>query len=300
MNEFKKYQHIERLGSDEVDGIEYGTCVIMPKIDGTNASIWRKEGGVLGFGSRTRELSLEKDNAGFMNAMFNDERFHKFFERYPHVRLYGEWLVPHTLKTYKKDAWKKFYVFDVTIEDEPGGTIHIPFHVYEDWLKEFGIDYIEPLAVVTNPDKLSFYDYLDQNTFLMDNDIGEGIVIKNYGYRNKYGRQTWAKIVRSEFKAAHKSMKEKEAKALIELLESKIVDEYVTQTLVDKEYAKIVNEENGWSSKYIPRLLSTVYHCLICEELWGALKKFKDPKIDFRLLRTLCIDKIKQLKSDLF
>jgi len=33
--EFRKYQHIERFGTDEVDGIEFGKCYIFYKIDGT-------------------------------------------------------------------------------------------------------------------------------------------------------------------------------------------------------------------------------------------------------------------------
>lgn len=31
--EFRTYQHIERFGMDEVDGIEVGTTYVFPKID---------------------------------------------------------------------------------------------------------------------------------------------------------------------------------------------------------------------------------------------------------------------------
>ena len=34
--EFRKYQHIERFGTSEVEQIEIGTCYVFPKIDGTN------------------------------------------------------------------------------------------------------------------------------------------------------------------------------------------------------------------------------------------------------------------------
>ena len=37
--EFTKYQHIERLGTTETNGIEMGMCYIFPKIDGTNFRI---------------------------------------------------------------------------------------------------------------------------------------------------------------------------------------------------------------------------------------------------------------------
>ena len=31
--DFRKYQHIERFGTTEVDGIELGKCYVFPKID---------------------------------------------------------------------------------------------------------------------------------------------------------------------------------------------------------------------------------------------------------------------------
>jgi hypothetical protein len=34
--EFRKYQHVERYGSPEVEGVELGECCIFPKLEGTN------------------------------------------------------------------------------------------------------------------------------------------------------------------------------------------------------------------------------------------------------------------------
>ena len=42
--EFKKYMHIERLGTDEVEDIEFGECYIFYKLDGTNGSVWLDNG----------------------------------------------------------------------------------------------------------------------------------------------------------------------------------------------------------------------------------------------------------------
>ena len=39
---------------------------------------------------------------------------------------------------------------------------------------------------------------------MKDNGIGEGIVIKNYSYKNKYYRVVWAKMVTDEFKEVHR------------------------------------------------------------------------------------------------
>ena len=110
---FTKYMHLERLGTEEVDGIEFGTTYVFPKLDGTNAQLWVNEALKLCAGSRNRELSIENDNAGFYNWAITQEIFINFFDCHSHLHLYGEWLVPHSLQTYRDDAWRRFYVFDV-------------------------------------------------------------------------------------------------------------------------------------------------------------------------------------------
>jgi len=109
---FFKYQHIERFGTSEVEGLELGKCFVFPKIDGTNASVWICEGKLCA-GSRRRELSVESDNAGFFSEIIQDEKILNYLTEFPEHRLFGEWLVPHSLKTYREEAWRKFYVFDI-------------------------------------------------------------------------------------------------------------------------------------------------------------------------------------------
>lgn len=43
---FRKYQKLERFGMTSVENIEIGNCVIFPKIDGTNASVWLDNGEI--------------------------------------------------------------------------------------------------------------------------------------------------------------------------------------------------------------------------------------------------------------
>ena len=78
--EFKKYQHVERLGSDEVEGILKGICYVFPKIDGTNSQLWWDND--LKAGSRNRELSVDNDNAGFCDWALKQEKFYNFFNKY--------------------------------------------------------------------------------------------------------------------------------------------------------------------------------------------------------------------------
>lgn len=293
---FTSYQHIERFGTTEVENIQFGECYIFPKIDGTNSSVWLEDGN-LKAGSRNRELTLESDNADFYKSILQDEKILNLLLDYPFWRIYGEWLVPHTLKTYREDAWRKFYVFDIKYEDS-----YIHYDEYAPILEQYGIEFIRPLAVIRNPSYDQLINLLDVNTFLIKDGCGsgEGIVIKNYDYRNKYGRQTWAKMVRNEFKDNNKKVMGVKTTNGEKIIEEDIINRFCTQVLIDKVYAKIVNENGGWNSKNIPQLLNTVFYDLIQEETWNFLKVFKFPLINFRALQHLCTNKIKELKPELF
>lgn len=293
-----KYQHVEKIGYEQTEGLLDGECYVFPKLDGTNGKIWYED-KVIKFGNRNRELEVGKDNAGFLNRFKDDIRFKRFFEKYSDLILFGEYLVSHTIKHYRNEAWNKFYVFDVCkiIDNE---LVYLHFNEYEKRLKEFNIDYIPPICIVKNPTYKRLLSLIEKNTFLLqDGFIGEGIVVKNYQYKNKYEKVVWGKIVRNEFKEKHK-----EEFGILEIkeklrIEEKIIEKYCSEHLINKTFEKIRNEK-GWDSKCIPELLGRVFYDLINEDLYNIIKKYKFPKIDFNELKRLCILKIKEIKKDLF
>ena len=63
---------------------------------------------------------------------------------------------------------------------------------------------------------------------------------------------------------------------------------------------EIVNDMGGWSSKYIGRLLGLIYHIFITEEYWNFVKKLHNPVIDFSVLNKLVVEKVKEIKHDIF
>jgi len=297
--------HVERFGNEEVQGIELGECYVFPKLDGTNAQLWWDQKHGLQAGSRNRHLTTDNDNAGFYNWALGQECFKDFFRFHPDLRLYGEWLVPHSLKTYEEYAWKKFYVFDVEKRYGELGLDCDEFVKYEDYapyMKSFGIDWIPPVSIIRS----ATYDHLlkemQESKFLIKDGhgCGEGIVIKNYEYQNRFGRTCWAKMVTNAFKEKHTKETGATVKQFKEMVEQQIVEAYVTNHLVDKTYAKIVNEAQGWSSRHIPQLLNTVYYDLVKEEMWDVVKKLKNPTINFKTLNTLSIMRVKELRTELF
>jgi hypothetical protein len=264
------------------------------KLDGTNASVWLGQDGELQAGSRNRHLAVGEDNAGFLHWLQGQGDIKAFLKNHPQYILYGEWLVPHTLKNYQDAAWRMFYVFDVY---DTQYESYIPYEEYAPRLNHHNIQLIEPMWVGSHPTYEQLQQLAAANTFLVKEGIGEGIVIKNYDFVNQFGNVVWAKLVTSEFKEEKVekwgACKEKP------LVEEAICNKFVTPTLVDKTYAKILTE-GEWSGKSIPQLLNRVYHDLITEEMWDIIKTMKNPVIDFRTLQTICIQTIKKLKPELF
>ena len=341
---FRKYDHVERLGHDDVSGLIAGDVYVFPKLDGTNSSIWFEEVEydykltprptvhITRCGSRTRELSVESDNAGFCKWVASAEVQWKLCELYQSGAqdwtIYGEWLVPHTLKTYREDSWRKFYVFDVYDNNKEK---YLHYEQYEPTIKAAGLDVIEPMCVYTNPSEEQLQREASNNTYLILDGAGcgEGIVIKNYNWTNTWGKQPWAKIVRNEFKEENQRAFGTAVKGGEYQVEAAIAETYVTQALVEKVRSKIRIEllnqdtESGvqtWEAEaddsdfslmyrkveerhrgqMIPRLLGTVYHDVVSEELWGAVKEHKDPTIDFKKLKAHCILWTKKYAADLF
>lgn len=294
---FQKYLHLERFGTDAVDGINTGVCYIFPKLDGTNASFWVDDSGTFHCGSRNRELDIHNDNAGFMNWAITQDNLIRLANAYPNYRFFGEWLVPHTLKTYRDDAWRKFYLFDV--QDPEGNYLH--YNNYSAMCREFGVEFIPFILRATNPTYEILHAEAMSNSFLLQEGQGhgEGVVVKNYGWKNRYGSYAAAKLITATFKEAH--IQEKGGQVIVvDLVEEKIAQEFVTPHIVEKVIAKIRNEDGVFTAKHIPRLLHTVFHELITEELWEAIKKHKNPKVDFKLLQQFTIKQVKILTPQLF
>lgn len=290
---FVKYQHVEKFGSEACEGIQFGECYVFPKIDGTNSSVWYDAG--LMCGSRNHELTETHDNAGFRAFVVSSDKLNRFFMEHKNLRLYGEWLVPHSLKTYRESAWRDFYVFDVM-----DGDNYLPYNEYKVLLEKFNINYIPPIAILQNGSDEQFFKCLENNKYLIPDNmgVGEGIVIKRYDFKNKYGRTVWAKIVTSEFKEKHyKEMGSPEIKGEL-TPEVRFVDEYCTEAFIKKEYSKIAVD--GFNSRKIPQLLSTVFYSLVCEHTWDFVKKHKFPRLDFKRANMLCVEKIKLTLPELF
>lgn len=326
MSDFRKYDHLERHGRTEVQDITVGKVYVFPKLDGTNASVWMGNDGKVKCGSRNRTLSIDNDNAGFCAWVNSDDPVAKTLRMAvgaaPQLTLYGEWLVPHSLKTYRSESWRRFWIFDVY---DRVAQCYQSFNGYKTFLATYGLDFIPPLSIIENPSIEQLDAAVALNTFqIKDGEgVGEGVVLKNYNWRNKFGRQPWAKIVRNEFKEMNAKEFGPNEKKGPDHVEAKIAERYVTKALVDKVRAAVVRNaalatEEGrlfldqgatedWKGfeeknrgKIIPELLHRVFYDVVNEDMWDAVKRHKNPTINFKTLQSFVTYNIKQHAEDLF
>ena len=312
---FRQYEHLERLDHRNVDGLTTGRVHVFPKLDGTNGSVWF-DGEKVCCASRSRVLSPESDNAGFAKWLAGDSieaaRIPRLVQRHPWFILYGEWLVPHTLKTYRPEAWRRFWIFDVfDLRD----LRYLPHGYSSALLREYDVDYVECLGEYHSPSDEQLQAAVQRNTFLIAEGagIGEGIVLKNYDWWTPHA--TWAKLVTNDFKEKNRKVFG-HANNGSASIEAEIAEQFVTPHLVGKTRAKvaveIANEEDAditlsclwieatYRDRFIPQLLGRVWHDLVNEEMWAILKKHKSATINFKRLQAEVVRVTKSLAQDLF
>ena len=295
--QYRSYQHIEKLGNKEVEGILKGRCSLQPKIDGTNGVVWLGDDGIIHAGSRKRDLTLDNDNAGFYNTIIHNENIKSYLLEHPDHYLYGEWLVPHTIKYYDPSAWKHFYVFDVYSDER----CYIAYNEYSKELDKFGIKYIPEIISIIDPTIDDLTNCLKESKYLIPEDkMGEGIIIKNYSYRNPYGRCIFAKIVAEEFFDTKSKLRSKNHEIKNMNDEKDIVERLLSEPLIRKEFAKIKLEyPDIKKQELIGRTLNTIFHVFISEELLDYAEK-KRPVINFYYLKKECDGRVKEvLKNEL-
>ena len=281
------------MGDDEVEGIldpfDGDTIItVQPKIDGTNATVWYDNG--VKAGSRKREVTVGNDNAGFAAAVAHSREINNFFSDSAHrgYRIYGEWLV-HNHVRYEDDAYAHLYVFDVI---EPSGKYVPP----EEWdslgLGLFCVPTIDQFDLKHEPDPMGRLTAdMERSVYrTADGGPGEGIVIKRYGdWRNRYGNVLWAKMVRDEYRSAVHVGRRAVA---VNGIEVTIAEEFITKAYCEKELDKI-KVTDGWNETMIPRLLGSIWHEFVSEEMWNVLKRHKNPIIDFGRLQRAVYERIK-------
>ncbi|MEE5181073.1 RNA ligase family protein [Bacillus subtilis] len=235
MVEQKKYQDIVRLGHrSTVDVLKEGDhIVIQEKIDGANAS-FRRVGNELVAFSRRQQLTPENTLGGFYE-------FVKSLDIHIGEGLvfFGEWTNPHKVKYPEHE--KKFFLYDIyDLEQEK----YLPFEFVKNTGKALGLNIVPVFyeGEYQGFDHLmSFVGKTELGGKLGDVETGEGIVVKNIDYLDRFGKQKFVKLVTDNFREVQKQKAPKDPKIAL-TAEQKFVDATVTEARIDKMLHKFVDE----------------------------------------------------------
>jgi hypothetical protein len=315
MSVFHAYEKVERLEKEECDGILNGACYIFEKIDGANAQIYLDtETREIAFGSRNRVLGIG-DNLisgdsfrGFATwVKENNVALSKFFHIHPHLILNGEWLIKHSIQ-YDATAYSQFYVFDIY---DSANSRYMAIEGHRSWqdLLELDIKFVPFDYRMVNPLLETLKEALDFPS-RYGAKFREGIVIKNYDFVNKFGRQPYGKLLHETFQEVKSKPKAPISPDAIELA---IQIQYVTAARVKKIVNKIKMQNalaaihpmiivaydpdaDPWrlEMKDIPQVINMVWYDIITEDMNDILKRLKDPTINFKLLKRLVFERAKE------
>ena len=274
MENFHKYLKIKILGNEENEGILDGELVITEKMDGANTRTMFKDDNII-FGSRTQQLTSDEGEES--NVPKNFIRGLEFVRDKTQGKkldgsyiLYMECMVKHTMG-YDWEHIPPMLGFDI---------MDLSTGKYLDYDKQ--IEIFKKLDLPTVPliwrgDAKDFPKFLDGKEIedcigisaypspSAKDQLAEGWVIKNYG------KQLFAKIVRSKFKEKNKEVFGDSKKwARQESDEALLVATYCTNPRIDKIIFKLIDEGEKLDLPMMAKLPKMVISD-IYEENWKEI-----------------------------
>lgn len=282
---FKWYGKIHRLWKEETEWILSWVCTIQEKIDGANLSIWM-ENDWIHVGSRTQDVTT-KWFRGAVEYVHSHEWIVNYLSIYKWHRLYGEWLVKHTIWNYNPNAYNHFYLFDV--EDYNGDRL-TPEDV-SSIANKYNIKTPQVIATIYRPTYPQIEEVVWKSWIWP---VGEGVVIKNMNFINMFGDMVYAKVVSDKFKEDNQIVFGSDSNHDVEL---KLVSKFINEGRVRKIINKIEqNEDRIIQNSDINKIIWITYYDFISEEISTIAKMWV---IDFNKLAKLANKKIAYLSLEI-
>lgn len=235
--EQKKYHSIVRYGHKSTQDVlnKGDKIIIQEKIDGANASFSVVD-GELKCWSRNKELSASNTLSGFYVWAKENLDVNQLLEG---VVYFGEWTAQH--KVVYEGYEKQFFLYDVYnlhLEE------YVSFSMVRDESKRLGLQLVPVFydGEFESFEQLkSYVGRTELNGKLCGKDSGEGIVVKNVTYRDRFGKQLFVKLVVDAFAEIQQQKQPKDPKKVFSPEELK-VRECVTISRVEKQLFKMIED----------------------------------------------------------
>lgn len=238
--EQKKYMDVVRLGHKSTSEVlNVGDkIVIQEKLDGANASFTLNNGELEVF-SRNTKLNDSNTLGGFYNFVmetFNDRK-NLLEEDYIY---FGEWLNPHKVKY--EGYEKQFFLFDIYSKSKGK---YLPFSQVKEESLDLGLNLIPLFYEGEYKSFEQLEEYIGKsklNGMIGEKNLGEGIVVKNIDYLDKFGKQLFVKLVVDEFREVRKQKKAKNPSEYKNTNEYILAESLTTIARIEKIIYKLRDE----------------------------------------------------------
>lgn len=241
----KKDDGTDAIRPKNTGAFEPGDIIqITTKIDGANASIaWDETTSKLEIFSRTNLLNSPGALRGFYDYVKTEIEPKTDWSIYKDFVFFGEWCVGHTIKSYNKEWFNKWRVYDIWCKST---GCYVSQEQVKAICKQLSLNYIEELYY----GPFISWDHCKSflNKSIAYGPEQEGIVIKNQSKLNNENNKApaYLKIVNECFKESQHSKKEKktldpEAEAA-KAEAVKLAASIVTEARVRKLILKLVDE----------------------------------------------------------
>jgi hypothetical protein len=279
-----KYHKIHYLGSEETRGIfDYPNdeIIIEEKMDGANFRFWLEDGTVK-FGSRNVDnVDPGCDNGSWAKQVNYLKGVLAGKELDPDLVYAGEATQKHSLD-YNWNELPPFIGFDIIHKDT---AMPCGFHFARDEFLRLGLEFIKVVFVGTVKQWQSenMDSYLESSAYRQGKP--EGIVMKNYGRNNIWGRPLFAKVVTEQFQEKKVA---KFGQTKIKMDDTPyVVDTYVTEPRIRKIIYALRDEGKPVERKIMGDLIKRTIHDVLQEDIIDIWLDRKVKSLDFGLMAKL-------------
>lgn len=237
MKEIKKYTDVIRYGKSNTEGVikEGDIISISEKLDGSNAQFSLDGNEVY---CQSRKIKVDENNTlrGFYGWV--QENIVPIKDKLnPNYRYIGEYLVSHKIQ-YQEDKYQQFYMFSIWDEEKEE---YLSDDIVISEAERLGLKTVEYFYIGEFISYEHMQSFIGKSNITLNPNDGEGIVVKNTNYRDRFGNQVFVKLVSEKFAEVQKQKLPKNPN--INQKEISLIESVLTKARVDKLLHKLVDED---------------------------------------------------------
>lgn len=279
MKDIIKYTDVIRLGKSCTEGVlqEGDDISITQKIDGANSSFTLDNTNELGVSAYSHNQPITKENnlRGFYEWIIKNIVPIKELLN-PRYRYYGEFLVAHKV-IYKPEAYQNFYLFSIWDEIT---QLYLPDTIVKSEAERLHIKTVPYFYVGKYISFEHLMSFVGKSDLTLEKDTGEGIVVKNVDYINKYGKQLFVKLVAEKFAEVQKQKLPKNPNVANGLTE--IIKSVLTKARLSILILKLV-DEGILQDNYCIKVMGTILRSLGNRAYEDIMKEESDLFVDYEI-----------------